>query len=199
MMKTKLTHYFIMNKIKKISVFVACLLISIITFNSCSSNEVENTELDNIELNDLDFKLDFNTTTKIKRDGVDINSFLMNIVDELYDVDLNENILMARNSDEALLNFNGVDIFIDDTFITINPISGVEAPVIYGDNEDCGGSAGDGWKVYGTCMSEKCVKEKMEEAAKKLSASLSSGKCMDVRIKRNSLNAKVCGRVVNCN
>lgn len=66
------------------------------------------------------------------------------------------------------------------------------------DNELCGGKEGDGWKSVGKCGAmggSDCVKNLMQEATK--SIALSSGECLDLRVKRNRTNAWVCIRKIS--
>ncbi len=90
------------------------------------------------------------------------------------------------------------DIRVGGGQIIVTPGSGTVEPVVIanGDDEDCGGKEDDGWKSFGKCYSEECVKEKSEKAGEDLKESLTSGKCLDIRVKRNLLNVRVCGRGV---
>lgn len=123
-----------------------------------------------------------------------------NVANEIFEIELLEGIDKNKEFYEEV----AVDFLInyDNRTITIIPEPVQRFPGIVqahaDDNEACGGKAGDGWKSYGTCFSENCVKEKSVEAAADLRKQVSSGKCLDVRIKRNTTNARVCARVVSC-
>lgn len=123
---------------------------------------------------------------------------LKKISEEIFEVELFESVDKEgrKMMDEFTVN---ISINRDLGIITVNPGPITPAIITYGDNEDCGGKAGDGWKSYGTCMSAKCVEDKSKTAAADLKASdLKSGQCFDLRVKRNTLNARVCARIISC-
>lgn len=186
---------------KKINI-VYLLFVMAIGFYSCSSDEsTENTQNLNLTKS-ISFspKLNFDKPTTFKRSDVNVDSLLNNVVSELYSFDINSGTSKKEiSSDKNLENYDGVDIKIGEELIEITPIYGTNPPLEGSDdNADCGGKSGDGWQKFATCRSEDCVKKETETAVKQLTNSLSSGKCRDIRIKRNTLSATVCARVVSC-
>ncbi len=133
----------------------------------------------------------------LSRECLDMDSLLDEIVKELHEIDYSEYETGARYNDE-LGFYNGVDILISEEEVTLTPIEGENPPITADDNEDCGGKAGDCWKSCGTSSSESGTKALAEQASDDLKPKLSGGKCMDIRIKRNTFSAPVCSRVISC-
>lgn len=181
---------------------VYLLFVIAIGFYSCSSDESTEKIQETNLIKDIGFspKLDFDKPVTFKRSEVNVDSLLNNVVSELYSLDINSGVSKKEiSSDKNLENYDGVDIKIGEEFIEITPIYGTNPPLEGADdNADCGGKSGDGWQKFATCRSEDCVKKETETAVKQLTNSLSSGKCRDIRIKRNTLSATVCARVVSC-
>lgn len=97
--------------------------------------------------------------------------------------------------------FIGVDfhVQIQDSMLIVQPVSGDFEPTTSEDDSvKCGGQKGDGWKSFAVCHSESCVKKESKDAATKLKANLSIGKCLDIRVRRTTFSARVCGRIVDC-
>ncbi|WP_458626388.1 hypothetical protein [Winogradskyella sp. PC D3.3] len=166
------------------------LLLPLIMFAiSCEQENVSDLPENGLNL-ELDLSnVDFKMTNQFDLNKVSLDDVIELTIKELYSKDYDENIMMKnQNSTDEFID--GFDINIKDDLITISPITD---PVV---NGACG--SGSGWKKFGTCYSESCVKSKMEAASKELSDKLGSGQCMDLRVKRNSLNAVVCGRVIDC-
>lgn len=167
-------------------------------------NQEENAQLDlgkglesAFENLNIDFgkPVTYTYSTSSERDLI-----IESIIRDVYEVDLHSNV---NAHGQIISDEFSVNIVVSEWTKTIvlypepvNPV--VVSNQTYGDNEDCGGKAGDGWKSYGTCMSKKCVEDKSKDAAADLSSSLTSGKCLDIRVKRNAINARVCGRVIDC-
>lgn len=171
---------------KKVLIY-SILALATLTY-SCEQENVSDLPENGLNL-DVDFSdIDLNMTTSFDLNKVSIGQIIDLTINELYSKDFNDNLeSRSKNSiDDAV---DGFDININDDIITVTPIS---EP----DDDACG--SGSGWKKFGTCYSESCVKSKMEKASKELSSKLESGQCMDLRVKRNTLNAVVCGRVVSC-
>jgi len=170
---------------------------------SCSGDNASNKNSDlnpTFENFNLDLKIDWTSTFNLNE--YDLDQLVGEIVKELYEFDVTEqrkysNSGIIPNSSETV-PYIAADLIFNDNILTVIPICGEEPIVPQGDNEDCGGKAGDGWTSYGTCMKESCVEELVKEATSALSSNLTRGKCLDIRIKRNLLNARVCARVVDC-
>ncbi|MGR7813180.1 hypothetical protein [Lacinutrix undariae] len=183
-----------MTKIKFLTLLIVATILG--ATYSCTTED-QNTQ-DDLSLNDISFDINIDMTTTLKREGTDIDALLSDIVDELYNTELSEvNALAYRvDSNTQEQPYIEFQVLINKDNITITPIEGTEPVNPDGDNEDCGGRKGDGWKLYGSCMSESCVKKKAEKATAELKDGLGTGKCLDIRVKRNALNAKVCGRII---
>ena len=168
------------------------LILPLLVFTlSCEQENVSDLPENGLNL-ELDLSnVDFKMTNQFDLNKISLEKVIELTVLELYSKDFDENIMMKNQNSTSTDEFiDGFDININDDIISISPITD---PVVEG---ECG--SGDGWKKYGTCYSESCVKSKMEKASKELSDKLESGKCMDLRVKRNTLNAVVCGRVIDC-
>lgn len=184
-----------MKKILKI--IIICILA--VAF-SCSTNDSINDSKENLTI--PVFSIDLNLQTVFERKNINLDDLLEALVSEIYefeleDVELNPETI-SLSPEIPSENYFGVDIIITDHLIIINPISGQQPVSVQGDDAKCGGKNGDGWKSYGTCMSEGCVADKVAEVKATLSESVTSGTCLDVRIKRNLTNARVCARVISC-
>ncbi|QYJ68905.1 hypothetical protein [Flavobacterium litorale] len=196
---------------KKITMCLFAVLA--IVFASCSDDENKQSAQESTELTDegitnalvegvkalrIDFTqpTTFNYTTEIERDSI-----IGTITVEIFEGELNS----YRNEQGQLISDEiAANILINEREKTIivqpEPLLGV---VIYSnpeddDNKKCGGKAGDGWKSYGICYTDSCAENKSKEAAADLRKTLRSGQCLDIRIKRNATNARVCARVVSC-
>ena len=170
---------------------------------SCSDNE----EAAPQQMNDLgtalgaglqkSLTIDFERPVTFSYDSDEQKQLIINdFIAEIYEVELQgytENGIEYSEELSFVININE-----NLRIITIKPElrPGVFPILTTNGDEDCG--SGEGWKLYATCMSEPCVKEKSEEAGEDLSKKLSPGKCLDIRVKRNTFNAKVCGRVIPC-
>lgn len=126
------------------------------------------------------------------------DAVISEIIKDVYDVELVHTI--DRDGNEVQDEFS-INIVINRDLgsIIVTPKPVQQVIITNGDNEDCGGKPGDGWKSYGSCQSKSCVEDKSKQAAKDLSKDgLSTGKCLDIRVKRNTFSATVCGRVISC-
>jgi hypothetical protein len=96
------------------------------------------------------------------------------------------------NGDESLI---GVDLTIyeETEEVLITPLTGT---ISDGDDEKCGGKKGDGWKFYGSCLSETCVKNTLEKAGED-QGEPAAGKCLELRVRRTTAEAKICGRTID--
>ncbi|AWA30398.1 hypothetical protein HYN48_10025 [Flavobacterium magnum] len=185
---------------KKI-IYTALLAIAI---GSCSEKEEVTTVEENIVegagLAPSALKIDFTKpVVYYYADSTERDLIIENIIGDIYETDLRH-----HNEGEVIISDEvAVDMVMNDSTGTLtlypDPISSVTVNTAsVGDGEACSGKVGDGWKSYGTCMSKSCVKEKSSEAMAALSESLVTGKCIDLRIKRNAPNARVCARLINC-
>lgn len=195
---------------KKILIYVFAVLS--VTFTSCSNDETTRPEAENTELTSegikeamvngiakglrIDFTqpTTFNYTTEIEKDSI-----IKTITKDIFEINLNS----YRDEQDRLISDEfAVNILINETSKTIIAQPELITQVVINsnpeedDNKKCGGKEGDGWKSYGLCTNETCVEGKMREASNDYT--LVSGKCLDIRIKRNTFNARVCARVVNC-
>jgi len=173
--------------VKKLKLY---LLSTIVLFSlSCGKENPTDLPEDGLSL-ELDFSnLDFKMTNQFDLNKVSIDEIIELTVNELYSKEFDNNI-MSKNQHSKDYYVDGFDINIKGDIVTLNPIND---PVV---NDACG--SGNGWKKYATCYSESCVKSEMEKAGKDLSDKLKSGEFMDIRVKRNSINAIVCGRLIAC-
>jgi hypothetical protein len=192
-------------------IFICLLgLFCIVIFSSCSQDKINKDDTinqdDKINLNNIDWDISINFTTTYDLKKYDLNKLISAVVKELYETDMKEvqaeaqdisSITQAMASVETFLAVDFVFNFEDDILI-VTPTPGIGTPEPLGDDEDCGGKQGDGWTSYGTCRSEVCVETKVREATAALSKDLTSGKCLDVRVKRNALSARVCARLIDC-
>ena len=190
---------------------ICAFALLLMIFTSCSNDEKtksneESTELttegvanavaEGISAMRIDFTqpILYNYTNAAEKDSI-----IKSIIEDVYDVDLKSH----KDQGQLISDEFSVNILINESSktITLQPEQIVQVIMSSGgsdedDNKKCGGQPGDGWKSYGTCTSKPCVKEKSEEAASDYT--LVSGKCLDIRIKRNTLNARVCARLVSC-
>lgn len=148
-------------------------------------------------VNFFDLPITVTFTSEFQRDSI-----IESVVKEIYKIELRT---WQNASNEQVSEEFSANVIINEGLGIIqiggNPMSEViipTNPVSNGDDADCGGKAGDGWKSFGTCTNQDCTETKSKEAAAELKKGLSSGKCLDIRIKRNLLNARVCARIVNC-
>jgi len=193
--------------------FILVLLFVLVIF-SCSENEQKNDlqQTDESEMKGLgkaigagleNLRIDFNRPVTYHYSNLEEReAIIRNIIRDIYEVELRSSI--SPNGETVSDEF-AVDIVINELTNTLilypEPINQIVVPnpnTTYGDDKDCGGKAGDGWKSYGVCMSEVCVETKSKEAVSALSNSLTSGKCLDIRVKRNTFNARVCARLISC-
>jgi hypothetical protein len=182
-------------------IFNIIMIVCITTFTiSCSNIDSINDSKENLTI--PVFSIDLNLQTVFERKDVNLEDLLEALVSEIYEFELEDVELdpetISLSPEIPSENYFGVDINITDHLIIINPISGQEPISVLGDDAKCGGKQGDGWKSYGTCLSEGFVADKVAEVKATLSESVTSGTCLDVRIKRNLTNARVCARVVSC-
>ncbi len=182
---------------KKLFILLSvCVLLA-----SCETEQIEVESVESVQAKDLS-----NGDTKLfttEWDGLSIGLDLTSTYD--YDQDKLNQVIEQVVADLYAHEFDNedefffVDIFVGGGQIIVTPGGGTTEPsVVPNGDEKCGGKEGDGWKSYGKCYTEECVKEKSSEAATKLGASLESGEFLDIRVKRNTLNARVCGRIVKC-
>lgn len=157
------------KKFKISFLFMATLLIGLMY--SCKSDEKD-------KLND-EFKLDMNL--EYKRTDIDINKLSSDIIHEIYDAELPK----SNQSSGNLVGFVGADIIIDAEQINVVPFDNYSLK--NSKNED------SEWEIYTVCTSEDCVKQKIEKLI-----SMSSGKCLKIRIKRNKAKAELFGRQIKC-
>ena len=150
---------------------------------------------------DLQLKIDFTKPVTYTFSSVEERQHIIdNIVDEIFEGSLASHVdAHGRTISEAIEI--GININNTTKILTVYPgamvVTSIQ-PVANDDNSDCGGKAGDGWAIYGSCMNQDCVKEKSATAVAALSRSRTSAKIMDIRIKRNASKAWVYTRVDNC-
>ncbi len=194
-------------------ILICAFTISAIIFASCSNDETTQPQESSEELTPegvahgvaegvsamrIDFtqSITYNYSTATQKDSI-----IETIIVDIFDVDLH-----SYNDSEGkfISDEFAVNIIVNESSktITVQPEPIYQIIVTNSDEDDdnkkCGGKEGDGWKSYGTCMSEPCVSDKSKAAAEELSDSLVQGKCLDIRVKRNTLNARVCARVISC-
>lgn len=179
-------------KIMKNILSLAVLLFSLAFFVSCQKEEEDSINnqdesLENFNLDNIEFEFTarmFQTTYNLTQ--IDLSTIIETTVNDLYSEELNEHEFLAIN------------FLIKGELVTITPITGPVNPTPHGDDEDCGGQSGDGWELFDTCYTENCAKQATATAASELAESLENGKCIDIRIKKNRANVKVCGRLIDC-
>ncbi|MDR0691938.1 MAG: hypothetical protein LBF69_02735 [Prevotellaceae bacterium] len=167
---------------------------------SCVQNEsVREEEEINFEHINWDVPISFDNTFDLRE--YDFDQLLPLIVKEFYETDIKEdgvaNAAIAPSSISETAFF-ALNLSFRGDLLTLTPEFGVEPVAPSGDDEDCGGKVGDGWTSYGKCVTESCVEDKIREATKELQKDLKKGKCLDLRVKRNTFNARVCARIVDC-
>jgi hypothetical protein len=181
-----------MKSLKIILIFVLSVAVG-----SCSQEQEVN-EQDNQSYIADDFSIDLGKnffSSEFDLNNVDRDLIINEYVKELVDYEL------IQSKSGSTQSYVAIDININENIMTITPITGTEPIATNGDDEKCGGRSGDGWKDYGTCgpvNGERCVKEKSTEAAAEKQLSLTAGKCLDIRVKRNTFGARVCARVISC-
>jgi hypothetical protein len=158
----------------------------------------ENENLSNLPDSGLDINLDLNEsnfkmTSTFDLNKISIEDIIELTVNELYSQNQSAD-LYQKNQDSTDEFIDGFDININDDIVIITPI--YDDPLEPVTEGACG--SGQGWIKYKTCFSEECVKTNVEKASAILSASLESGQCMDLRVRRTLTSAVVCGRVVSC-
>ncbi|OIQ21651.1 MAG: hypothetical protein BM557_02315 [Flavobacterium sp. MedPE-SWcel] len=167
--------------------------------NGITSEEISNGLKGGMKAFRVDFTkpIIFEYTTAVEKDSI-----IDSIVKDLYEVELKSHL---DENNQLILDELAVNILINDfdKTITLQP-EPITQVLIYSsspgdtDDEKCGGQEGDGWKSYGKCYDESCVSSKSAEAADDLSYQLGNNKCLDVRVKRNALYARICARVISC-
>lgn len=187
---------------KKIYSTICFVLVLSLVFTGCTNDKSENIEDNSLSSELLDgftIRAGIDMTTTYELSKTTIDDVLTTTIKALYDDDLFEAFEMRNDESQQDDNFTfiAVDFKITDTQIIVTTISGNEV-MASSDDEKCGGENGDGWTNYGLCMTRACVETKTAEAAQDLSLSLQPGQCLDIRVKRNLLNARVCGRVISC-
>jgi hypothetical protein len=162
----------------KIYIFKSALFLLLLSCFSCNrDNAISKDEKElNLENINLGGSIKINMTSTFDLNQYDLDQLLTCIVKELYEIDLDEEVSnnsdIVLNSVDPVAKFVAVDLIISGDLLILEPISGIEPILTLGDDEDCGGKTGDGWTSY--------------------------GKCLDLRVKRNLLSARVCARVVDC-
>jgi hypothetical protein len=180
-----------------------CFVMSLsIVCMGCTNDKVETNEENSLssELQGgftIDAGIDIITTYNLSETSVD--EVLATTIKALYAEDMSEAFLLrnGESQQDEDLSFVAVDFKITETQIIVTTSTGNEV-MASSDDEKCGGENGDGWTNYGLCVTRACVETKTAEAAQDLSLSLQPGQCLDIRVKRNLLNARVCGRVISC-
>ena len=190
---------------KKSTLFI---LLSILLFGACTEKRTdaalptpedetatENAFILNPMGWNLDLKIDFTSYFDLNEEPLD--SLVGLIATELFEAELT---LPAHELQPA----SGETVFVEAALLIsaeqliLTPITGVESISASGDDKNCGGADGDGWKSYGTCKDEICVEKLIREATDDLRPSLKIGKCLDIRVRRTLLSARVCARIVPC-
>ncbi len=174
-------------------------------FFSCTSETNIKSSENNLVPDDLSISIDPTTPTTYDLNKISLDQLMTDLNRELFESKLDNNHSRTTTGtgdvEETSTTYVGYDMTINlqDNLVVVTPIEGTN-PISPGsdDSVKCGGKKGDGWTSYGVCHSESCVKEKSAEAVSDLKSNLQSGKCMDIRVKRNTLSARVCARVVDC-
>lgn len=183
---------------KYIKLYLIAMLLLLIV--GCGKEKTEVLNEDLLENFSIKPDIDFRVTYDLSK--ISLEDVISKTMDELYSDDMTEDIEMRSGGSEEQqgnITFVAVDFLISDTQVTVVTVVGEDSVLGEASDDDkCGGKAGDGWKSYGTCFTKECVETKSGEAATELSNSLTPGKCLDIRVKRNTLNARVCGRVISC-
>lgn len=190
------------KQMKNVFTKIFCILSLSIFIIGCSEEKSDIIEEDTIsnELKDgfsISIGVDMTNTYDLSK--ISLEEVFENTMKAFYEEDMTESFL-ARNGDsdtDENSSFLAVDFHITETQVIVTTSSGNDVSSAT-DDEKCGGDNGDGWKSYGLCVSRTCVEEKTAEAAQELSLQLQPGKCLDIRVKRNTLSARVCGRLVSC-
>jgi|SRR5690625_703554 len=190
-----------MRRINLFFILLACFSLLCV---SCTENQLDKLETENVSLIPDDFHISFDpsTPTTFKLGEVNLSDLITSLNQELYEINFEEVInnegYSLKSETQIYIGYN-LNINGNTEIITIQPIFGPrDNKSESSDDKKCGGEDGDNWKLYGTCMSEDCVEVLSNQAAKELKKELKSGKCLDIRVKRNPLNARVCGRVIDC-
>lgn len=173
--------------IKKAMIFLTVTLFLL----SCNKEEgVGQIDYSEIKFDFSEMKIDMNTA--FDRSDYEFDVIVKQLTAELFEMELEKKNL--KNG----YYFSGYNMTITPSQYLVKPIYGTTPVNPTGDDKKCGGQEGDGWKSYGTCSSEACVQNKLVEASEDLSGSLGNGDCLDLRVKRNLLGARVCDRVISC-
>ncbi len=174
---------------------VISLLIIFITIFSCQEEQLDLLSNDDFSLDGAFDGLGIGKSLRdpvvLKRSEYDIN----NIIKEISEASFEIGNYTSANSETPSLTQDGFDVKIDPEYIVITPI--IDEPIPDSDDKDCGGKEGDGWKSYGRCWTESCVEDKMKEAAEELGEP-GVGECLDIRVRRTKVAARVCARMTDC-
>lgn len=173
---------------------------------SCSENPdqtLQSFKWDKIDLSGLSINV---SPVTIDLKDYPLDQLLKDISAEIYETDINQTAKIMKISSDMEL-FLGANLLVDgETNRAIltplewtSKIPTENTRIASGDDHlICGGQVGDGWTSYGTCLSQECVTEMMLAAAEDLGEP-GVGQCLDLRVVRNLLNARVCGRLTSCN
>lgn len=126
---------------------------------------------------------------------------LTEIIKDIYDIELKSS---EKENGSATIEIVEVDIIQNhlDQTLTIKPLF-IEHELSSSENnmsdDDLSkGKDNEGWKNFGTAKDDNSTEKLTKKAAAEFKNQLSSGNCLDIRIKRNTFNARVCARVVKC-
>ncbi|MGJ8592052.1 MAG: hypothetical protein ACSHXF_05865 [Aquaticitalea sp.] len=172
-----------------------CILLFLLSF-ACNEEEIvptENQSAFELKYFAINPKIDFSTTYDLSK--VKLEDVISESISELYKQDLSDINNRGSKSEDVVVM---IDFIISKNQVTVTPSSYARGIEEESDDSKCGGQAGDGWKSYDVCYSEECVRAASVQAANDLSLRLTAGMCMDIRVKRNTLSARVCGRIVSC-
>lgn len=174
-----------------------------ITF-SCSETIDQNQpplSLGKLDLSELSIKL--NPVT-IDLNEYPLDQLLKDVGEELYQIDIHgvEQRMKLTSLELAVV---GVRIQVDGekNEALLTPIEFSESKnenyriATEDDNALCRGQPGEGWTSYSNCTGHECVQEMMMAAADDLGEP-GVGECLDLRVVRTLLSARVCGRLVDC-
>lgn len=161
----------------------------------CACEEKVEAPDDKFDLSGINFdglNLDLKTTYSLKEKSLEEIAAL--ISKELFEDGLGS----SANLDEISPDFQGADLLIDPVseIVIIEPIEGTAPEGT--DDEKCGGEDGDGWTSHGKCVSQSCVETKLTQAAISRADDLDTGECLDLRVVKKSLYARVCSRIKTC-
>ncbi|MCZ8214984.1 MAG: hypothetical protein O9262_02040 [Cyclobacteriaceae bacterium] len=162
---------------KKIQFFLVCCAFII---GSCTEKEIENPNLD---LSDLKLDLDMNLTNTYKVSSLDEANEIVNKYLELLALDKIDGNASGRVTDDSS-DFGGLLFQLEDGTLVIDPVEDGDLGV---DANECG----EGWTDEGKCLTKGCVTEKIEKALAPVSEEVG---CVQVKVIRKSLYARVCSK-----